>query len=212
MDETNLLSLIRTWLDNIYQITTKTVQYPFAKKFCIQTGLKKTRDSLTVLGASRCQLPRGTARHRSYDASAASTPRAGGRGWLYSNGLDLDCSDRSPSIVSSLKPEAWTEPRARMFVARLAPTLRSIRSLLNQGLLGCDREQRAWRVMCVTRTTEVSSQTSSAFLHEPKACTEPLNEQRLSFSTLGSCLVHSKMQKVFKIPHHIAYAGICTDH
>jgi hypothetical protein len=31
----------------------------------------------------------------------------------------------------SLKPEAWTEPRARMFVARLALTLRSIRSLLN---------------------------------------------------------------------------------
>jgi hypothetical protein len=32
MDETNLLSLIRPWLDNIYQITTKIVTVQFCKK------------------------------------------------------------------------------------------------------------------------------------------------------------------------------------
>jgi hypothetical protein len=32
MDETNLLSLIRPWLDNIYQIKTKMLQCPFCKK------------------------------------------------------------------------------------------------------------------------------------------------------------------------------------
>jgi hypothetical protein len=37
MDETNLLSLIRPWLDNICQITTKTLQWRFAKKFGNQT-------------------------------------------------------------------------------------------------------------------------------------------------------------------------------
>jgi hypothetical protein len=37
MDETNLLNLIRLLLDNIYQITTKTLQYRFTKNFGIQT-------------------------------------------------------------------------------------------------------------------------------------------------------------------------------
>jgi hypothetical protein len=32
MDETNLLRLIRPWSDNICQITTKKLQYPFCKK------------------------------------------------------------------------------------------------------------------------------------------------------------------------------------
>jgi hypothetical protein len=32
MDETNLLNLIKPWLDNIYQITTKSATVPFCKK------------------------------------------------------------------------------------------------------------------------------------------------------------------------------------
>jgi hypothetical protein len=33
MDETNILSLIRPWLDTNYQITTKVLQLHFAKNF-----------------------------------------------------------------------------------------------------------------------------------------------------------------------------------
>jgi cytochrome c oxidase assembly protein Cox11 len=42
MDETNLLSLIRPWLDNICQITTKNATVPFYQKFCMQTGPEST--------------------------------------------------------------------------------------------------------------------------------------------------------------------------
>jgi hypothetical protein len=35
---------------------------------------------------------------------------------------------------------------------------------------------------------------------------------RQKFCQLNSPLVHSKMQKVFKILRHIAYAGTCMEH
>jgi hypothetical protein len=40
MDETNLLSLIRPWLDNICQITTKSATVPFCKFFSSKRSLR----------------------------------------------------------------------------------------------------------------------------------------------------------------------------
>jgi hypothetical protein len=42
MDETNLLSLIRPWLDTNYQITTKFATVPFCKKIATKSALNET--------------------------------------------------------------------------------------------------------------------------------------------------------------------------
>jgi hypothetical protein len=47
MDEANLLSLIKSWLDTNYQITTKMLQYHFAKYF------PGTKQALRLLCADR---------------------------------------------------------------------------------------------------------------------------------------------------------------
>jgi hypothetical protein len=53
MDETNLLSLIRPWLDTNYQITTKIATVSFCQKIWNWTGPK----SLIDIAAAEMLLP-----------------------------------------------------------------------------------------------------------------------------------------------------------
>jgi hypothetical protein len=66
MDETNLLSLIRPWLNNIYQITTKVLQYHFVKKIAskpalsMRRGAKKNKKVILQQQIGYCSVTGGT--------------------------------------------------------------------------------------------------------------------------------------------------------
>jgi hypothetical protein len=57
MDETNLLSLIRPWLDNICQITTKRTTVVFCKNFSSKPALGRCGCLYILLRVHRCLRP-----------------------------------------------------------------------------------------------------------------------------------------------------------
>jgi hypothetical protein len=69
MDETNLLSLIRPWLDNIYQIITKSATAPFYQIFVTKPALTQPHasgdlapdDHWASLHGARLTWPHGSA-------------------------------------------------------------------------------------------------------------------------------------------------------